>query len=275
MEKDPCLNIPTSTKIKTKGSKGQSWTTEEDYILKKWVTIHGEINWVTCSSYLPGRNSKQCRERWMNVVNPTIKKKNWTQAEEYMIFKMVMANGPKWNIVYKPLIWRTENSVKNKFYSSLRSFAVLIYRKKYESQDLKVTFSNIPISLSTKELMKYFPVAYESKTRGIDEFLNTRGKAYSDYCNIETLNKFLEDEGFKDSDDEFNKKQNPLNFMEDKPFTNSAAEQEAFNNNIQVKSSSETSETLNNPCPRSVKSLICDLNLLSTVLSKKRVLLEK
>ena len=34
---------------------------------------------------LPGRNRKQCRERWHNQLDPSIKKDGWTEEEDAVL----------------------------------------------------------------------------------------------------------------------------------------------------------------------------------------------
>ena len=40
------------------------WSTEEDVALEKMVKEHGAMQWSAVACHLPGRSSKQCRERW-------------------------------------------------------------------------------------------------------------------------------------------------------------------------------------------------------------------
>ena len=35
---------------------------------------------------LPGRLGKQCRERWFNHLDPTVKKSQWTSREDEVLF---------------------------------------------------------------------------------------------------------------------------------------------------------------------------------------------
>lgn len=35
---------------------------------------------------LPGRLGKQCRERWFNHLDPTVKKTEWTPHEDEVLF---------------------------------------------------------------------------------------------------------------------------------------------------------------------------------------------
>ena len=108
------------TKILKPGLIKGSWTENEDLILKNWVLTVGPQKWAQCSKKIPGRNGKQCRERWLNNLDPNVKKGNFTPEEDMMIFNIFQNIGPKWALISKYLPGRTENSIKNRFYSTLR-----------------------------------------------------------------------------------------------------------------------------------------------------------
>ena len=48
------------------------FTKEEDEMLKNLVENFGDNNWQVISSKMPGRNSRQCRERWQNYLSPDV-----------------------------------------------------------------------------------------------------------------------------------------------------------------------------------------------------------
>ena len=61
------------------------WLPEEDEALKKAVALHDAKNWKGISSYLEEKSWKQCRERWLNHLNPDINKTPWTFEEDQKI----------------------------------------------------------------------------------------------------------------------------------------------------------------------------------------------
>eukprot|EP00359_Climacostomum_virens_P007866 CAMPEP_0204910072 /NCGR_PEP_ID=MMETSP1397-20131031/8658_1 /ASSEMBLY_ACC=CAM_ASM_000891 /TAXON_ID=49980 /ORGANISM="Climacostomum Climacostomum virens, Strain Stock W-24" /LENGTH=221 /DNA_ID=CAMNT_0052080097 /DNA_START=20 /DNA_END=685 /DNA_ORIENTATION=- len=97
-----------------------NWTCEEDQMLKNWVETQGPTKWAKCANMIVGRSGKQCRERWMNSLNPDVKKGDWSPEEDSLIFRLYNNLGPRWSDIAKNVPGRTENSVKNRFYSTVR-----------------------------------------------------------------------------------------------------------------------------------------------------------
>eukprot|EP01045_Picozoa_sp_COSAG04_P030791 COSAG04_NODE_5471_length_1604_cov_2.278405_1_plen_117_part_00 len=52
----------------------RSWTPEEDAILRQVIHSSCSGDWGAVPQLVPDRNSKQCRERWLNHLVPGISK---------------------------------------------------------------------------------------------------------------------------------------------------------------------------------------------------------
>jgi hypothetical protein len=92
------------------------WTEPEDMNLVKLVTelAGGGVvsNWAAVADRVPGRTSKQCRERWFNHLDPNIKRGGYTEDEDNIIPAQQTKNGSRWSLISAMLPGRTENAVK-------------------------------------------------------------------------------------------------------------------------------------------------------------------
>jgi hypothetical protein len=96
------------------------WSAVEDEALTTLVAVHGIKCWSLIASKLPGRIGKQCRERWFNHLDPSIKKDAWTAEDDEIIMAAVSKIGPKWADIAKMLQGRSDNAIKNRYNSSIR-----------------------------------------------------------------------------------------------------------------------------------------------------------
>ncbi|CAD8171749.1 unnamed protein product [Paramecium pentaurelia] len=105
-----------------------SWTLEEDKALiqlynqypNKWCDIAIELMKKCQTPY--ARQGKQCRDRWVNKLDPNIKKDPWTKEEELMLFSEVKKKGKRWAEISLSIfqLRRTENTIKNRYYNLIK-----------------------------------------------------------------------------------------------------------------------------------------------------------
>eukprot|EP01084_Bolivina_argentea_P177664 307217_1 len=110
------------------------WTYGEDMDLKKLVEKYGAKNWSVIAKKLTGnkcRIGKQCRERWHNHLNPAVNKTNWSAKEDNIIDKYQRVYGNKWAEIAKHLSGRTDNSIKNRYYSTQRKKQRHAFKESY------------------------------------------------------------------------------------------------------------------------------------------------
>lgn len=159
----------------------QMWNKHEDDIVINWVKVNGEEKWVECSKILKSRTNKQIRERWMYVLSPSSHKKEWTEIEDYILYKVYKIYGSTWCLYSKYFIGRTQIAIKNRFYNLLRSSIREITKKSIKTI----------LDYSKEELMIYFNEVYERKTKDIDEKLMKGGYFFKDSnFNFKYLNEF-------------------------------------------------------------------------------------
>lgn len=107
---------------KAGGSKRQKkiWTSEEDEVLMGLIDRFGPAKWSAIANFMPGRQGKQCRERWHNHLNPSIVKSIWSEEEEWKLFLLHKLYGNKWAILAQIIPGRTDNTIKNHWNSIMR-----------------------------------------------------------------------------------------------------------------------------------------------------------
>ncbi|RHY31469.1 hypothetical protein DYB32_003473 [Aphanomyces invadans] len=108
------------TKVLKPGLIKGHWTPEEDAKLRTLVA-EGRKNWGQVASHIPGRTSKQCRERWCNHLDPNINKGNYTREEDQLIVDMQAKLGNRWSVIAQQLSGRTEDAVKIRWKSLMRT----------------------------------------------------------------------------------------------------------------------------------------------------------
>ena len=160
-------NISTNHPFRTT-KKRIPWTETEDKSIKSLVNKYGTSNWTLIAKHLgQNRSGKQCRERWYNQLNPEVKKNNWTDEEENILFTKNMHLGNKWADIASFLPGRTLNDIKNHFYSNLRKFI----RKKLKQINDENLFKINGIDAckynaeKIYKLIKKYKVNYENLTK--------------------------------------------------------------------------------------------------------------
>jgi hypothetical protein len=95
------------------------WSAEEDALLKRLV-YELKFDWETMARYFPGKIPSQVAKRWINKLDPSIKKLRWTSEEDDIILSMISRIGHNWKEISKHLEGRPPDAVKSRFHSNLR-----------------------------------------------------------------------------------------------------------------------------------------------------------
>ena len=91
------------------------FTPEEDKRLEELVQEFGENSWEEITEQMPGRNVRQCKDRWTRYLSPNVNKNKWTVEEEKLLIKLVKELNFKWVQISKHFKGRTDNQIKNKW----------------------------------------------------------------------------------------------------------------------------------------------------------------
>ncbi|OHT08913.1 hypothetical protein TRFO_22418 [Tritrichomonas foetus] len=93
------------------------FTLDEDSKLKEIVEsyYHGSVNWEAVASMMPGRNARQCKERYSNYLSPTVNNSPWTQEEDDLLIAKHTELGAKWVRIASYFSGRSDTSIKNRW----------------------------------------------------------------------------------------------------------------------------------------------------------------
>jgi hypothetical protein len=91
------------------------FTAADDEQLRELVEQFGDSDWLLISDQMNGRNARQCRERWINYLAPSLNNGPWTPEEDMLLLQKYRELGCKWVHIAKFFPQRTDAMVKNRF----------------------------------------------------------------------------------------------------------------------------------------------------------------
>ncbi|KAG5359124.1 Pre-mRNA-splicing factor CEF1 [Yarrowia sp. C11] len=86
--------------------KGGVWTNVEDEILRAAISKYGLNQWARVSSLLARKTAKQCKARWTEWLDPTIKKIEWSREEDEKLLHLAKIFPAQWRTI-APFVGRT------------------------------------------------------------------------------------------------------------------------------------------------------------------------
>lgn len=86
--------------------KGGVWTNIEDEILKAAVSKYGLNQWARVSSLLARKTPKQCKARWSEWLDPSIRKIEWSKEEDEKLLHLAKLMPTQWRSI-APIVGRT------------------------------------------------------------------------------------------------------------------------------------------------------------------------
>lgn len=86
--------------------KGGVWKNTEDEILKAAVMKYGKNGWSRVASLLNRKSARQCKARWYEWLDPSIKKTEWNKDEEEKLLHLAKLMPNQWRTI-APIVGRT------------------------------------------------------------------------------------------------------------------------------------------------------------------------
>lgn len=140
----------------------EPFTPEEDQIIRNLVGEFGVNCWPKVAESLPGRNTRQCRERWMLYLSPDVRNDPWSEEEDMKLMNLYTVIGGKWSLIAKSFPNRTGNNIKNRVKLCMRRSQKLARTQEmkrlpvdsftHERVDPNIVIPQIPIQIPALEI---------------------------------------------------------------------------------------------------------------------------
>ncbi|OHT04173.1 hypothetical protein TRFO_28402 [Tritrichomonas foetus] len=135
--------------------KGRVWTRQEDRRLIYAVSQFGLGSWSQVARFVgAGRNRSTCSQRWCRVLDPGIKKDEWTKEEELNLCRLAKIHGTQnWSKVSHLLNNRSDVQCRYRYGQLEKTGKLAEYQAQIE-EELK----NIPAVNFPANPPRFFPI---------------------------------------------------------------------------------------------------------------------
>ncbi|KAI8373134.1 Homeodomain-like protein [Radiomyces spectabilis] len=99
------------TKCVNPAIRRHRWEKEEDDALRAAVNVYGVGNWRIIQRHIPGRTDMQCRERWVNCLDPNLDFTPFNEEEIQRLKELYAIHGRKWSLLAEYFPGHTDNQV--------------------------------------------------------------------------------------------------------------------------------------------------------------------
>lgn len=97
-------------------SKRKYFTKEEDHLLTAAAMRYNQESWNNIAKCVPGKTPKQCRDRWVNYLQPSLQFSPWSENEDQLLVTLVNELGTHWTKMRSFFPNRSTNCLKNRWY---------------------------------------------------------------------------------------------------------------------------------------------------------------
>ncbi|CAM9618355.1 unnamed protein product, partial [Hapterophycus canaliculatus] len=106
-----------------------TWQSVEDERMLSLVQIFGQ-RWSTVAEHMPGRLAKQCRERYLNNLDPELRRGAWSRDEDEKLLQLRGQQNKSFAKIAEQIEGRSYNDVKNRWSQISRQIAALKVRSR-------------------------------------------------------------------------------------------------------------------------------------------------
>lgn len=177
---DECLNKAESS------PKRKYFTKEEDELLREAALMYGERSWSLIAECVPGKTPKQCRDRWMNYLQPSLNNTPWTEQEDQLLVSLVNIHGTHWTKMKTNFPKRSSNCIKNRWYWLIKNKPKNFPKKKKKNYNRIKMEKNLGIEKNVFIKNCYINDEYQKKfawtnSTSDNSFFQSKNQS----CNIE------------------------------------------------------------------------------------------
>ncbi|VDN05493.1 unnamed protein product [Thelazia callipaeda] len=155
------------------------WDASEDVILTCAVSRFGTKDWIKVASHVPGRSDSQCRDRWVNVLDKSIKSEPWSLEEDEKLLEGIKIFGKgEWSRISTLIPGRSASHCKSRFRSLFSAKVKLAshcrsyplkrfnWRGKHRRQEVEETFRKL---LAADGLVEQVLNSFDIEGLSVDE----------------------------------------------------------------------------------------------------------
>lgn len=126
------------------------WTANEDALLEKLAQKYRN-DWTKISEHFPCHPLASVQKRWRKKYDPKIKKTRWTPEEDNMIIRLFEVEGGNWIKISKAMPGRLPESIKNRFYGTLRKRLSTDEQERLALRARSMNLDNLRSLISTRK----------------------------------------------------------------------------------------------------------------------------
>lgn len=177
---------------KVKKGMRRKFTKDEDRMLDEAVRKFRGCNWDLIAQALPGRNVRQCKERWYTYLAPNTNTSVWTPEEDQLLLDKVAQYGNKWTRMASFFNCRSATNIKNRYSILSRRASRAPQKRGRKPKREKLTFQAEQQTECDPQLVSEKPLDFERDSifESLDQHLEDPNEFIPDEFDISVFMSF-------------------------------------------------------------------------------------